>query len=85
MTLNVVVEWLTLLLHIREVPGSYLYPEAGYLVRVFSWFSSVCGGKSRIVPRIRQRPLPFTYFPIHNSPIILSFDAIYSDLPRKRC
>jgi hypothetical protein len=29
-SLNVVVEWLTLLLHIREVPGSNLSPETGY-------------------------------------------------------
>jgi hypothetical protein len=27
---NVMVEWLTLLLRIREVPGSNLSPEAGY-------------------------------------------------------
>jgi hypothetical protein len=28
---NVVVEWLALLLHIREVPGSNLRSETGYL------------------------------------------------------
>jgi hypothetical protein len=28
--LNVMVEWLILLLHIREVPGSNLGPEIGY-------------------------------------------------------
>jgi hypothetical protein len=28
--LNVVVEWLTFLLRIREVPGSNLSPEIGY-------------------------------------------------------
>jgi hypothetical protein len=27
---NVVVEWLTPLLHIRDVPGSNLGPETGY-------------------------------------------------------
>jgi hypothetical protein len=27
---NVVVEWLTLTLPIREVPGSYLSPDTGY-------------------------------------------------------
>jgi hypothetical protein len=27
---HVIVEWLTLLLHIQEVPGSYLGPETGY-------------------------------------------------------
>jgi hypothetical protein len=29
-TLNVLVEWLTLLLNIREIPGSNLGPETGY-------------------------------------------------------
>jgi hypothetical protein len=27
---NVVVEWFTLLLHIRDIPGSNLGPETGY-------------------------------------------------------
>jgi hypothetical protein len=27
---NVVVEWLTLLLHIREIPASNLDPKTGY-------------------------------------------------------
>jgi hypothetical protein len=27
---NVVVDWLTMLVRIREVPGSYLEPEPGY-------------------------------------------------------
>jgi hypothetical protein len=38
---KVVVEWLKLLLHNREVPGSNLGPETGYPDRGFSWFSSV--------------------------------------------
>jgi len=29
-TPNVVIEWLTILLRIREVPGSNLGPETGY-------------------------------------------------------
>jgi hypothetical protein len=37
---NIVVEWLTLLLRIWEVPGSNIGPVTGYHVR-FSWFSSV--------------------------------------------
>jgi hypothetical protein len=41
---NVVVEWLTLLLRIREVQGSNLVPETVYHDRV-SWLSSVPPGK----------------------------------------
>jgi hypothetical protein len=44
---NVVVEWLTLLLGIQEVPGSNLGPETGYPYWGFSWLFSVCPGKSR--------------------------------------
>jgi hypothetical protein len=39
------VEWLALLLRIREVPGSNLGPKTGYLYCGFSWFSSVPPGK----------------------------------------
>jgi hypothetical protein len=44
---NIVTKWLTLLFRIREVPGSNLGPEAGYLDWEFSWFSAVHSGKSR--------------------------------------
>jgi hypothetical protein len=37
---NVVVEWITLMLRIREVPGSNLGPETGYLHRLFVVFLS---------------------------------------------
>jgi hypothetical protein len=40
------VEWLTLLLHIREVPGSNLGPGDPD----FSYFSSVPPANARIVP-----------------------------------
>jgi hypothetical protein len=40
MTLNVVVEWLTLLLRIREVPFSNLDTETGYSDRLFVVFFS---------------------------------------------
>jgi hypothetical protein len=46
MPLNVVVEWLTLLVHIQEVTGSNLSPGTGYLAWR-SWFSSVIPGKFR--------------------------------------
>jgi hypothetical protein len=37
-TLNVMVEWLTLLLHIKEVPGSNLSPQTSFLTEVFIVF-----------------------------------------------
>jgi hypothetical protein len=43
--LYVVVEWLTLLLRIREDPGSNLSPDTGY-TDGFLWFSSVPRGRS---------------------------------------
>jgi hypothetical protein len=47
---NVVVEWLTFLLHIKEVPGSNFGPETGYPDWVFSWFSSVPSGCLKASP-----------------------------------
>jgi hypothetical protein len=44
---NFVVEWLTLLLRIREVPGSNLGSETGYTDWGFSWFSSVLPSECR--------------------------------------
>jgi hypothetical protein len=38
--LNIVVKWLTLLLHIWEAPGSNLCPETSYAVRFFVVFLS---------------------------------------------
>jgi hypothetical protein len=42
-----VVEWLTPLLSMREVPGSNRDPETGHPDRGISWFSSVPPGKCR--------------------------------------
>jgi hypothetical protein len=61
LTPNVVVEWLTLLLRIREVQGSNLgYPDWG-----FSWFSSVPPGKfwdsTLKLGNDRFLPHPFQY------------------------
>jgi hypothetical protein len=42
---DVVVEWLTLLLPIWEVPDSNLGQETGYPASCHSWFSSVLIGK----------------------------------------
>jgi hypothetical protein len=38
---NVVIEWLTLLLSIREIPGSNIGQDTGYLDQGLLWFSSV--------------------------------------------
>jgi hypothetical protein len=38
-TSNIVVEWLTLLFHIQEVPGSNLVPETDYSEGIFVFFS----------------------------------------------
>jgi hypothetical protein len=71
MLLNVVVAWLTLLLHIREFLASNLSPEIGYSDLVFLWFSSVPPGKcwdsTLRVGHDRFLPQPsnssFTYHP----------------------
>jgi hypothetical protein len=45
-----VIEWLTLLLRILEVPVSNLGPETGYPDRVFPDFSQYLEANSGIVP-----------------------------------
>jgi hypothetical protein len=37
---NVVIEWVAILLHIREVPGSNFARNTDYLDYDYSWFSS---------------------------------------------
>jgi hypothetical protein len=49
--------------------GSNINPETAILNK-FSWFYSVPPGKCRVA-----RSLPSILFPIHYSPLILSFDA----------
>jgi hypothetical protein len=44
---DVMVDWLTLLLRIREVPGSNVGLETGCPARGFSWFFSVSPNKCR--------------------------------------
>jgi hypothetical protein len=45
---NAIAEWLTFLLHFREVPGSNLGLETSYSDWCFSWFSSVPQGEVRV-------------------------------------
>jgi hypothetical protein len=74
---NVVVKWLTLLLHIQEVPGWNLGPETAYLDWSFSYFFSVLPGEFRdSTLKIRPRPLPTKSLPIQHSSVTLPFDAV---------
>jgi hypothetical protein len=58
---NVVVEWLTLLLRIREVPDSNMGLKTGYPGRFLVFFQSF-QGNAGIVPYVRSRPfLPHTF------------------------
>jgi hypothetical protein len=67
---NVEVEWLTLLLRIREVPVSNLGLENGYPDWGYSCFRQSLQANARMVPKIRPWPLPSTSIPIHYSHII---------------
>jgi quinol-cytochrome oxidoreductase complex cytochrome b subunit len=69
--MNLMIEWLTFLLCIREVPGLDLNLETGYPDWGFLWFSLVPPGKCQ------DRTLNYaTFFPIHHSFITLSFSTI---------
>jgi hypothetical protein len=73
--LNIMAEWLTLLLHIYEVQGSNLGPETRY-PEVFMIFLSPYRQMSGKNHKIRPCLLPSKFFAIHHSFITLSFDAI---------
>jgi hypothetical protein len=71
--LIVMVEWLTLLLYIREVPGSNFSLETGYPHWGFSWFPSVPPGECQDC----TLKLGHDYFlPIYHSLFTVSFGAI---------
>jgi hypothetical protein len=71
--MNVMVEWLTLLLRIREVHDSNLRPETAILTEGFPHSLKANAG---MVPEIRPRLLPSTSFSNHHSPIFLLFVAM---------
>jgi hypothetical protein len=54
------------------------------LTAVFHGFTQSLKVSVEKVPSIRPRPLPSTSYPIHHSPINLSFDTIQFELLRKR-
>jgi hypothetical protein len=72
---NVVVEWLTLLLRILEVPGSYLGPETGYPDCVFRGFLQSLQANAGIVYQNRTLRLPSISFPIRHSLTAFLFHA----------
>jgi hypothetical protein len=75
---NVVVERLTLLLRIREVSGSHLGPETGYLERFVVVFLSASNRMLGYYLKNWPRQIPSKSFPIHHLLITLSFDDIQS-------
>lgn len=62
MTSGVTVEWLALLLLIREVMGSDLGLETGYADSFFVFFFQYVRPDAGLVPQIRPRPLPSVSF-----------------------
>jgi hypothetical protein len=64
----VAAEWLAPLLCILEIPVSNPSPVTGYPDWSFRDFSQSLQVSSGIVSYNRPRPLPSTYFPIHQSP-----------------
>jgi hypothetical protein len=75
---NVVVEWLTLLLRIREVP-SYQISWS----RVFVVFLSLLRRMSGYYLKIRPRPLPEKFFPIHRYSLITLSSTLCSLVTEK--
>jgi hypothetical protein len=78
------VEWLTLLLHIREVPSSSLGWDTGYPNWDFSWFFSVPPSKVRdsaLNLATTASVLKSFQFTIHLSPLYLK---LQSELLEKR-
>lgn len=70
---------LTPQLHIYEVSGSNLGTETALPDWSFSWFTPVPKANARIVRQIRP-PLPSAPFPVHCSLIVLSLNAMKSEL-----
>jgi hypothetical protein len=66
----------TLLLCIREVRGFKPRPGDLVLSEDFRGFTQYLHANAGILLHITQLPLPSMSFPIHYSPITLSFDAI---------
>jgi hypothetical protein len=70
LALSVAVESVLLLLHIREVTGSYLIFRP-----MLSCFLQSLAANVGIISEIRSRPLRSTYFEIYCS-LIIGFDSL---------
>jgi hypothetical protein len=73
-------EMVTLPTCIREVLGSNLRWDTDYPECDFCGSPKSFEGNAGILPRNRTWMLPFTFFPIYHTSIILPFDAILSEL-----
>jgi hypothetical protein len=81
---NVAVEWLTLLLRIREVPGSKLGPgDRLSRLRFFVVFLSPPGECRDKCLTIRPRPLPTISYPIHHYSFNTLLSMLYSLVSEK--
>jgi hypothetical protein len=69
---NVTVEWLPILLCVREVPGSNLGPSTSYPCRDIALLQESVA----IMPQVRPQSIRSTAYPIHYVLIILSFDPV---------
>jgi hypothetical protein len=70
------VEWLILLLHIREAWVKILAQRLAILTEIFVIFLNPSRQMLGWYCKIRPQPLPSKSFSFIHSPIILSFDAI---------
>jgi hypothetical protein len=62
---TVAVEWLILLLHVREILGSNLGPETGSSRRGFLGFPQSFHSNTGIVPSVKPQPLPSISLPMY--------------------
>jgi hypothetical protein len=76
----VVLEWWTVLLRIREVPGSNFGLDTGFPDWDFCSNPQTHYVNAWIEPWIKPRPLPSISLPVHHSLITLSFHALFSEL-----
>jgi hypothetical protein len=79
-----VVELLTLLLRIFEVPVQISARRPAILTEVFRGYPQFLQANAGIVSQIRSRPSPSTPFSIYRSHFTPSFDAVLCESLTKR-
>jgi hypothetical protein len=83
-TPTIVVHWLTLLLRVREIPGSILDPgDRLSWLRFLVAFLSPSSRMQGQYLKIRTRPLPTKSFPIHHHSFIILSSTLYSLVTEK--